>query len=661
MPWRTDAVTGLPVRARPSPARLVSRGIAVPALAVAVLAWFGAPAWPRQIDDQLITLAFAHEWVETGLPRWSSGEVVEACSSFLQLAIATAWIALGGADANLFVKLLAAASGAALVAFAAWRMPRGPAGLIVLAALATWEPLGWWTFAGMETTLYALLLTVGWAGVLVPSGPAARLGPAAGVGALWLSATAHPEGNLHFALGAALTTLRGGPRERRAVLAAGLALVAWHALRVGYFGHVLPTPFLVKMAANDPFGRQWGQWSWELATAGGIGAVLLVAFPARPLALLPLLVQCLVELRAEADWMGHARHLVPGVCATAVAWTARARPRRLRRATLVGLLGLVGLAALLEPNHEGISVRDAGVLTTPTRWFGEALDTPTLEDIVWIIESAPWGGGVVLEDVGMPGNIEGVRIIDSVGLTHRDIALAWVEAEGADARVRAQLSGAGAPALVRRMKYGNDGFARPVPWVRLPVAVPVLYPHGTALRYRLTQARPTPDQIAARWAALWGRYPSQGPLTWHYALSEARRGHLVTAARVAATAARRNPADPMLEALPASLFAPFSLDTFDEGPSALRQISRPIPRDQAAGLALALVVEPPADDGQLVTVAWGCDRSPVATVRVYNPTVVPLPAWACEGDTARIRVEALDGRPNRPLARRVSVGLTVLD
>jgi hypothetical protein len=631
----------------------------LPLLAVAVLVCLGAPAWPQQIDDQLITLAFAHEWAATGLPRWGTGEIVEACSSFLQLTLATAWIALGGDDANLFVKRLAVLCGGAIVVFAATRVPRNAAGILLLAALVTWEPLAWWSFIGMETTLFALLLTVGWTCVLAP-----RAGPLVGLGALWLAATAHPEGNVHFALGALLLLVRGDRRARRVVIVTGIALAAYHLLRVGYYGHVLPTPYLVKMASTDPFGPQWGQWGWELLTLAGIGAVLIVAFPFRPLSLIPFLVQCAVELNAEADWMGHGRHLLPGVCATVVAWAATAeRPRRLGRAPLVGLLAIVGLAGSLVPPSvtlEGIAFRDMRDLATPMRWFRTALDTTQLEDVTWIVDGAPWNGGVVLEDVGMPGNVLGVRIIDLVGLTDRQIAQAWLEPEAADAPLRARLSGAGAPALVRRMKYGDDVFARPVPWLRLPSAQPVTYPQGTALQFRLTTERPTAEQVGARWDALHARYPSQGPVTWYHALDLARRGHLVDAARVADQATRRFPADRLLEALPYALFAPFDIDAAGEPRAPLRQTGRPLPRAEAAGLALLLAAEPLADDGQLVNVRWSCG-GPVSTVVVRGPTRLPLPGWACVDDTARILVEGVDRRPRRPLPKHVYAGLTVLE
>jgi hypothetical protein len=625
----------------PSPGRL--RTLA----ALLALVWLGSPAWPQQIDDQFITLAFAHRFAETGQLRWGTGEVVEASSSFLQLVLATI-AAAAGLDTNLFVKLLAALCGAGIVAFAGSRLPRGIGGGLLLAALVSWEPMGWWSFAGMETTLFALLLLGGWVGVLTGA-------PVAGLGALWLAATAHPEGNAHFALGAALVALRG---PRRTVLPFVLALVAWHTLRTAYFGAFFPTPYLVKIAGNPPFGDQWHQVGLDLVSAVGIGAVLLGVFPLRrPVVLLPLLLQIAVALRAEADWMGHARQILPGLLATAVAWAVTSTPRPLGRATRALLVGVVAGAAWIVPPYvlaSGLEIRSAAGLASPLTWLRSAFDTTQDEDVVWIVENAPPHGRVMLEDVGMPGNIADIGIIDLAGLTDRLVALAWID-DRYDAALKARFQ-VERPDLVRRMGYASDEASRPVPWLRLPAPRRVVYAQGTALLYTLSSVRPDPETVLARWAALHARYPSQGPLTWHYATALAASGRLPEAGRVAETAATNFPADPMLQALPASLFSPFPFQEFQDAPVRLRQTSRAIPRSVVPELGVRLLVEPADAKGQLVTLRWDCG-GPVQTVRVVGSTVVPLPTFPCEAPHAALRVEAVDDRPRRTLGEWMTVGL----
>ena len=628
------------------------------AVACAALVWLGGPAWPEQIDDQLITLAFAHEWAASGLIRWSTGEIVEGSSSFLQLALATAWIALGGGDANLFVKVLAGVCGLGLVLYANARLPVRAAGTLLLAALVTWEPTARWSFVGMETTLFAALLTVGWTGVL-----AAAPGTVAGLGALWLAAAAHPEGNVHFAL-AALYALRTPGRGRAAAVAFGAALAAYHGLRLAAFGSLLPTPYLVKVASNPAFGEQWEKFGWDILTTSGIALALAAGFRARAVALVPFLVQAAVVLRAESDWMGHARLLLPGVWATAVVWGASAplREAGARRVSprLLAAAAVVTVAAFFEPPTAPIVrpiVRDARVLTSPRQWFRSGFDTTQLEDVARIVKGTPVGGAVLIEDVGMPGNVPGARIIDIVGLTDRTIARAALGERDAEVALETRfLAPPDRPVLVRRMIYEEGGAPRPIPWMRLPRPTHVTYPQGTALWYRLSDERPTPAQVAERWRVLHHRYPSQGPLAWYHAMTEAEQGRLPTAAAVADTMRRRLPADPLLEALPAALFAPFPMDEFSEPPRTLKQTSRVLSRHDAAGLDLVVGVEPFVDAGQLVRLSWSCG-SAESVVATQGTIRAPLPAWSCDADEARLVVEALDGRPERALPTALFVGL----
>ncbi len=619
--------------------------------AVAVLLWLGAPAWPRQIDDQFITLAFAHNWAIIGQIRWGTGELVEACSSFVQLVLATVAV-LAGLDANLFVKRLALLCGAGIVAFAAARFPRGAAGGLLLAAIATWDPLAYWSMAGMETTLYAALLTLGWVGVA-----GGTPGPVAGLGLLWLSAPTHPEGNVHFLLAAAFVARRPGP-GRIASVGLLLALVAWHALRVRYFGAWWPTPYLVKIAASDPFGAQWGRVGYDLACSAGILGIVFAAFPLRPALLAPLAIQAGLALRAEADWMGHARQLLPGVLATAVAIASTTAPRALGRLPLAGLALLVVTAgAFVPPGVENPSpILRALPSPNPWRWLRSALDTPQGEDIDWLVTHAPRGSAVMLEDVGMPGNIVDLRVLDMVGLTDRTMARAMLGDDSADAALRDRLA-ASPPALVRRMRYAGDDVPRPVPWLKLPSPIPAAWPQGTALLYTLDDRAPSRSTILGRWAALHQRYPAQGPIAWRLAMAMADNGELVEATALSDRMQARFPSDGLLAALGAALFFPFPAESFAEVPDRLRQFSRAIPRKASTWIALSVLLDPPAEEGQLVTIGWDCGGESERVV-IDGRTLVPLPVWTCAGAEARVRVEAIDDRPRRPLPTRMYVGLT---
>jgi hypothetical protein len=625
------------------------------AAAWVVLLVLAAPGWPDQLDDQLITLAYAHSFAADGLLRWGTGATVEGFSSFSQLSLAAGWTALGGADANVFVKILGGLAAFTLVAYAARRIPGGVAGALLLAALVGWEPSARWVFVGMETSLYALLLTVGWAGVL-----GAPPGVRAGLGALWLAAPTHPEGNLHFAL-AALVAARDRATWPTAA-ALGTALAAFHGLRVAYFGALLPTPYLVKIAANEVFGDQWLQIGGELLTLVGVGGAAAM-FRGHPAAWLPLVVQVGLALRAEADWMGHARHIFPGVWASAVAWGATSAPRSFpaRRAAL--LLVIVGAASLFQPPDPFFPrphLREGIELPNPLAPLARSLDTTQREDVERLVTTTPAGGTVLLEDVGMPGNIPDVRVLDIVGLTDRDVARANAGDRTAEAALEARLRRApDRPVLARRMVYGEGEPARPIPWIPLPKPQHVPYPQGTALWYRLSPEQPSADTVSRRWAALHDRYPSQGPVAWYHAMHEAAEGRLPTGVAVAERMGARFPSDPLTFALRSALFAPFPMESYAEPPRTLRQFSRPVRRGDVGGLAVLLRVDPDLDQGQLVRLSWSCGGE-AAVVRTQGFTRAALPAWTCAEDTARLRVEAVDDRPRRLLPESLLVGFARL-
>ena len=619
-------------------------------VACLVLSWLGGVAWPRQIDDQFITLAFAERAAHTGLPRWGTGELVEACSSPLQLVLGTLSI-LAGADPNLFVKRLAAGCGLALLLVASWRLPKTPVATVLLLALAAWEPLGWWTFAGMETTLYTLLLAFGWAGVLaIPAGDPRRDRLIAPLGALWLASTAHPEGSAHLLLALALS-FRRAPRVVAGLLVAWLA---WHTMRFTLYGELLPTPFLVKIAANPGLGRQWGQVGGDLATTVGLVACLLVGFRMRAIFLLPAAIQVAVALRAEPDWMGHGRHLLPGVAATVLAWGSLGTPRKWNFQTWILAVPVALFGGTLEaPSlvHDGVAYGRTGADEPFGSWFALAFDTPQLEDVRWIVAEAPAGSSVMLEDVGMPGNVPGVAVIDTVGLTDRLLARANAGDRAAEVLVERRLR-ARPPALVRRMRYGAEGIPHPLPWLRLPEPTLVEWPQGVAALYRLTEDRPTEAEILDRWRGLHARYPSQGPLAWELALALAETGHLAEAARVATDMAAEYPSDPVVEALPAAVFAPFDIETAGVRPFDLRQGSRLLPRSEVDSVRLLVAVDPP---GGRVSVRWSCEGAEQVVDPASGPTA--LPPWTCPGDQARLRVSALDERPRAPLPEHLRVGL----
>ena len=126
-----------------------------------LLVLLAAPYWPGTVDDVYITVGFARQWAETGALTWTDGVRVEGYSNFQLVALLALGIGLG-ADGAVLAQCIALGCGVAIVSVASWKMPRTRLGTIAVMGLAVWNPLCRWSVIGMETTLYALLLSLGW-------------------------------------------------------------------------------------------------------------------------------------------------------------------------------------------------------------------------------------------------------------------------------------------------------------------------------------------------------------------------------------------------------------------------------------------------------------------------------------------------------------------
>lgn len=249
-------------------------------LAVLLLLW-QALRIDFLIDDAFIPLRYAANWLAGHGPVFNPGERVEGYTDF-------SWVAAGlgalaaGIDPLGFYRSLGLVAGAALAAAAPWLSrrlgPGKPAWLAALAAplLGLSTPLAVWSFGGMETSLFALLVT---AGVVLASSPPAR--PAAATALLVLACLTRPEG--HLFLGAGLAALVVPRETRRAGLAcaaaAAAALVPYHLWRLAYYGSLLPNTFTAKVGSTaDQLWRGIGYLA-DFAAAGPGVLLLLLAWP----------------------------------------------------------------------------------------------------------------------------------------------------------------------------------------------------------------------------------------------------------------------------------------------------------------------------------------------------------------------------------------------
>ncbi len=505
-----------------------------------ILLWGAVPYLPGQIDDTYIVFAYAHHIVEHGEIAWNTGVRVEGYSSPLHLAL-MALGALVGADLSIYARVLAFVCSLCVVTSLA-RPSLGPQRYLLAVLVAAWQPFEYWSTAGLETALATLLGALAWPLVLGRRDEWAR-----GVLLLVLFSVTRPEGLawLGVALARRLTLGREWGSPEKVVSAALCALGLYHLVRVSYFGYLLPTPYLVKIAAIEEYGVGFRQMARELVSAGGILlATYLFRSRISPWTWVPLLIQISLLVRAGGDWMGHARFLVPGLIASVAAAWAHGSPRK-RPFPALGLVAALGVFGFSwEPSHEGFA-DGKGILVAGWRntWFlrhpWDAVRTPwavaLLEETSFLIERVPHGAGAAISDVGLPGNLEDVRIWDNAGLTDR-----------ATARVIASEDGDIVQEILDRYHNGNDiwcirygrgknGEETADAW--LQDLLPHVAPSRSGSPHMVWRCRagglPSPDTIAQRWAGLVERFPSQDWIRWHYARALLAAGHTDTGIEVA--------------------------------------------------------------------------------------------------------------------------------
>lgn len=600
-----------------------------------------APYWRQSVDDVYIPLAFAREWLDSGELRWTSGERVEGYSNFAWVVLLGAALRLG-LDGAVAAKAMGLLSGVAVLGLVSRFVPTTPQGTALVFALSVWAPLARWSTDGMETVFYALLLAAGWVSTVAG---AWRVG-------MWVLAAAsltRPEGLLYVGLAAAVGWVRGHRRVDAGWAALG-ALVLYHAARMAWFGALLPTPILVKIAPVPWTHYGWLQAAGELLTACGV--LLGMGLAIRPrketvvLAAVPLLWQLTVLGRASGDWMTGARLILPGVVATAVTLAAVGRPREgsWLGASAVVLLGAV--CGVLLPVGYGSAewvVRDRPALPNPFSAYARGIDTPLAEDVSWVVEEVPEGDTVFVTDVGMLGNIPGVRVMDMRGLVQRRVAEA-IAAGAEESGFRAYLAGEAPPSFFRVAAWGGARPEEPPAWMleRHRLREEYGYSGGTVRWYAAHARRPSAETIVARWEALNARYPSQPHLAWHHALALADAGRWAEAREVAAAAAHRWPDRAAFTDATRSLSFPRGPRPAEWVPGRGRPLywntsvtSRPV----AKGPMLHLDADNPGADGAeaRVEVVAGCG-SAVTTERVFGPTQVPVSPPACASGSQEFRV-----------------------
>ncbi|MEN6303812.1 MAG: hypothetical protein ABFD96_13860 [Armatimonadia bacterium] len=390
---------------------------------------------PYTSDDSFITYRYALN-ISHGLgPVYNSGEVVEGYSNPLWLGLLLVGLKLGF-DLVTFSKILGllCGLGALLCSYGlTLRLTDGrdsaaPWGLLLLATSAG---LGYYALSGMETPLYAFLLTAA-AYCLFLTSPAAMV-------SLLLAALAaaftRPEGLgiilvVIFWRAVSLRDLSASTRRAFYLSTASALLITILALLLRHrtFGQWLPNTFYAK-----PPGA-FGGMSYlaaltylrdYLLTGGN---ALWLALAACPLlirrwrvpalgALSLVVVEVALVVHARGDWMALSRFLVPctpllvGLGYAALLRNLSSRPLVALLLILLAGLNAIQLAEQVTAFRAGEYPQNV-MAGEPQRLAGE-----------WLRTNLPKDSVIATKRIGGVGYYSGLRLIDTLGLTDRRIAM----------------------------------------------------------------------------------------------------------------------------------------------------------------------------------------------------------------------------------------------
>jgi arabinofuranosyltransferase len=300
--------------------------------------------WQYVADDAFIAFRYARNLVAGLGPVWNPGEAVEGFSSPLWLGL----LAAGGL-VGFSLPGWAGGLGVAFLALCLVFVHRTCAGLrqsrlaaaVACFATALIYPLHYWASAGLETALFAALITATvWS--LLASSPHAWVPVAACLG------VARPEGPFLVVALLGLVVLAHGRDSLRAHrLAVALApMLLWLLFRRFFYGDWLPNPYYAKatgaLLPRIEAGLIYSLWALLAWLVTATAAWLADAFDRRVLAALAFLAVVLALVVGEGgDWMWHARMVVPvlpALVAVAVGAIGHARLRRRFVATLACVL-----------------------------------------------------------------------------------------------------------------------------------------------------------------------------------------------------------------------------------------------------------------------------------------------------------------------------------
>ena len=491
-------------------------------ISLLLLAVCTLPAVPRVIDDVYISYAYALALLEHGALTWD-GARVEGYSNF-------SWVLLLANARMLGLPItwatkLASFAGASALLYGVHRLaPRTVLGTALVAAVALWPALNAWAGLGMETTCFAALLFMGWAAVSVGNWALA-------LPILGCSVLTRPEGIVYFMGATALALVSTRGRLPRSAWAAVLGICAYEIARLSYFHGAVPTSVVAKLASPDDPLSGARQTAGELLGASPLALLAIASFRTEGRTLLlaaaPIALHATMLFVMNGDWMGSTRIQLPGIAAALGAIMTGAPRVALDRGGKIRWLALATLPMLaFEPARAQGFVARFPAVASAVQKPNFALRPPLIEDAEFVIHTVPDGASFETGDVGLPGLIPGVHLVDATGLV--DPARArWLAGWSDSTAVDARYTGANALACVRRYAMDRETqtprFRSLISAYRLVREVKT---EGQRHRWWCLPNLPVPDAatVLKRWQTLTDRLPEFAEIRWHAARALAESG-----------------------------------------------------------------------------------------------------------------------------------------
>lgn len=389
--------------------------------------------WDYTVDDAYISYRYAENLASGNGLVFNSGERVEGYSNLLWVLLLAPIGSIAG-DITTWSKVLAISAGLLILLLGTqWEKEKKTKDpfLILPILLAGSLPFAAWTVAGLETTLYTLLLFAGfyllrkteriyWGTILIG-----------------LSGITRPEGVLYCLIAVVFLVIWERTSRKRLIvlcLIALLPVLLQVLFRLFYYESWLPNTYYAKMDIGTQawikgFGYLQGFFFWS-----GILSIFWLLFPLgfhsawkrnRKEAFLLLVIpaaQFFFILKAGGDWMKPYRFIVPvlpflylGMVEGFEFLLSRLPRLNQRHWRWVILFGFVsGVIAM--------NLRPWGEVRRYTRIYSEGLKQTSIAFGKWLAKEADPGDWVALGDVGALPYYSGLQVIDLYGLVNPDIA-----------------------------------------------------------------------------------------------------------------------------------------------------------------------------------------------------------------------------------------------